>query len=145
MKDKKKDWIKNYSLLFNKTFTQRKNYIIWDFKNLEIKIVNFRMRFLKISRRISYPSLWKLLFWLNQQTDLHLRKYTHTKRKLLIQWRCSPKELFFDSVFSWVWKGNFPPWLEAWKRAKVNTHVNTKQLGKIHSESVGSHEQNGIY
>lgn len=73
-----------------------------------------------------------------------LKKYTRTTLKLLIQRRCSPKELFFDSVFSWVWKGNFLPWLEAWRGASVNTHVNIKQLGKIHSESVGSHEQSAL-
>ena len=86
-----------------------KTHVIWHFKNLVIRVVNFRIWFLKKKKKNSsaYSSMWKLLCWLNLQTDLHSEKYTHTKRKLLIQWRCSPKELFFDSVFSWVWEGNF--------------------------------------
>lgn len=141
-------WEKNSSLIFKKTVSSRRKTCplrCIKLGNKDYKFQNVISKKKKKSNNRIWYSMWKLLCRLNLHTDFHFKKYTHTTLKLLIQWRCSPKELFFDSVFSWAWKGNFPPWLEAWGGAKVNTHVNTKQLGKIHSESVGSHEQAGIY
>ena len=103
-----------------------KIHVIWDFKNLVIRVVNFRIRFLKKKTTAVHILLCESYFVGLIYKQIFIKKNTHTKRKLLIQGRCSPKELFFDSVFSWVWEGNFPSWLQAWRGAKVNTHVNTK-------------------